>query len=145
VLFIPLFLHASLDHLFSNMISLTGGGAVIEEYYGRKRMLLIYIVSGLFGAMFSLLKDRSVLAVGASGAIMGLFGASLVFLARNRRRFRMRERWRATRIQLPFLLLMVIPSIFYADLLSHLGGFLAGAMLAARIAPLPDRLPPERA
>jgi rhomboid protease GluP len=112
----------------------------VEEYYGRKRMLLLYLIAGIAGALLSLTREKPVLSVGASGAIMGMFGVALVFLLRERNRLRLPERWRASRIQLPFLLLLVIPSLFNADLLSHVGGFLGGAAGALFIKPLPDRI-----
>lgn len=140
VLFIPLFLHANLAHIASNMVALTGGGAVVEEYYGRKRTLILYLIAGIAGALLSLTREKPVLSVGASGAIMGMFGVALVFLLRERRHLRLPERWRASRIQLPFLLLLVIPSLFNADLLSHVGGFLGGAVAAFFIKPLPERI-----
>jgi membrane associated rhomboid family serine protease len=140
VLFIPLFLHANPAHIVSNMIALAGGGTVVEEYYGKKRTLLLYLIAGIAGALLSLTREKPVLSVGASGAIMGMFGVALVFLLRERRHLRLPERWRASRIQLPFLLLLVIPSLFNADLLSHVGGFLGGVVGALIIKPLPDRL-----
>jgi rhomboid protease GluP len=140
VLLIPLFLHASPAHIISNMLALAGGGTVVEEYYGRKRTLLLYFLAGLAGAVLSLTREKPVLSVGASGAIMGLFGVALVFLLRERRHLRLPERWRASRIQLPFLLLLVIPSLFNADLLSHVGGFVGGAIGALFVKPLPDRI-----
>jgi membrane associated rhomboid family serine protease len=140
VLFIPLFLHANAAHIVSNMIALAGGGTVVEEYYGRKRTLLLYLIAGIAGALLSLTREKPVLSVGASGAIMGMFGVALVFLLRERKHLRLPERWRASRIQLPFLLLLVIPSLFNADLLSHVGGFLGGAAGALFIKPLPGRL-----
>ena len=73
-------------------------------------------------------------------SIMGMFGVALVFLLRERRHLRLPERWRASRIQLPFLLLLVIPSLLNADLLSHVGGFLGGVIAALFIKPLPERI-----
>jgi len=140
VLFLPLFLHANLAHITSNMIALAGGGTVVEEFYGRKRTLLLYLIAGIAGALLSLTREKPVLSVGASGAIMGMFGVLLVFLLRERKHLRLPERWRASRIQLPFLLLLVVPSLFNADLLSHVGGFLGGAAGALFVQPLPERL-----
>ena len=141
VLFIPLFLHASPMHLLSNMVALTGSGAVVEEFYGRTRLLLLYLGAGTAGALLSYLRDKAVLSVGASGAIFGLYGVAAIFLARYHRRFSARLRWKSARVYLPFLVLIVAPSIWQADLLSHLGGFLGGALLALFVPPLLDRLP----
>lgn len=141
VLFIPLFLHADVGHLTGNMLTFVFAGAVIEEFYGRLRMSAIYVGAGLAGALLSLLRVKDVLSVGASGAILGMYGAGLVFLLRERGHFNASQRYRLKRVQIPFFLLLVIPSILHADFYSHLGGFLGGAALAAILRPLPERLP----
>ena len=141
VLFIPLFLHANFGHLTGNMLTFVFAGAVIEEYWGRLRMLTIYLGSGLTGALLSLAREKDVLSVGASGAILGMYGAGLVFLLRERNHFNESQRYRLKRVQVPFFLLLVVPSILYADFYAHLGGFLGGILLGAVIPPLRDRLP----
>jgi rhomboid protease GluP len=97
-------------------------------------------VAGICGALFSLLRPKEVLSVGASGAIMGLYGVILVFLLRYRARFTRRQRLKTTRIYLPLLGLALLPSIFQADLLSHVGGFLGGTLLALFVPPRRDRM-----
>ena len=141
VLLVPLFLHGGTMHVLANMVALLGSGAVVEEFYGRVRTSAIYFMGGITGAVLSYAKDRPVLAIGASGAIFGLYGAAAVFLIRYHRRFPERLRWKAVRVYLPFLVLIVAPSIWQADLLSHAGGFLGGALAGLLIPPLRDRLP----
>jgi membrane associated rhomboid family serine protease len=139
-LFPPLFLHASAQHLLGNMIGLTAGGAAVEEFYGRRRTLALYLFSGICGALMSLLRPKEVLSVGASGAIMGLYGVILVFLLRYRTRFTERQRMKTTRIYLPLVVLALLPSLFQADLLSHVGGFLGGVLLALFVPPKKERM-----
>ena len=141
ILFVPLFLHATPMHLFANMVALLGSGAVVEEFYGRARLLVLYLGAGIAGALLSYLREKPVLSVGASGAIFGLYGVAAVFLLRYHRRFSKRLRWKTLRVYLPFLVLVVAPAIWQADLLSHLGGFVGGALLAWFVPPLLDRLP----
>jgi membrane associated rhomboid family serine protease len=141
VLLVPLFLHAGSSHLMGNMIGLTAAGAAVEEFYGRARTLALYFFAGLSGAAFSLLRVKPVLSVGASGAIMGLYGVVLVFLLRYRKRFPERERVKTHRVYLPLLVLALLPSLFGADFYSHLGGFLGGIALALVIPPAGDRIP----
>lgn len=148
----PVFLHASAGHLLGNMVGLTAGGAAVEEFYGRLRTLGLYLFAGLGGAALSLLRARvldadgsgapvAVLSVGASGAIMGLYGVILVFLLRYRSRFSARQRMKTTRIYLPLLAIALLPSIFGHDLLSHVGGFLSGVIGALVVPPHPQRVP----
>lgn len=140
-LMIPVFLHATPAHLLGNMITFVAAGAVVEEFYGRKRMILLYLFSGLTSSLLSLARTKDVLSVGASGAIMGMYGVGLVFLLRERRHFSESQRYRLRRVQIPFFFLLVLPSILHADFYAHLGGFLGGALLALFVAPLTDRLP----
>lgn len=140
-LMIPVFLHATPAHLLGNMITFVAAGAVVEEFYGRKRMLLLYLFSGLTGSLLSLARTKDVLSVGASGAIMGMYGVGLVFLLRERRHLSDSQRYRLRRVQIPFFFLLVIPSILHADFYAHLGGFLGGVLLALFVPPLAERLP----
>jgi len=65
-------------HLFSNMIALLIFGTYVELTFSKYEFLLIYIISGLIGNIFSLyLLPLNVISLGASGAIFGLIGATL--------------------------------------------------------------------
>jgi membrane associated rhomboid family serine protease len=150
-LFVPLFLHADAGHLLGNMVGLLAGGAAVEEFYGRGRTLALYLLAGICGATLSLARLRDyfpdggdvsvpVLTVGASGAVMGLYGIIGVFLLRYRRRFSERQRRKTARIYLPLLMIALLPSIFGHDLLSHVGGFLGGIVGALLVRPDPTRM-----
>jgi membrane associated rhomboid family serine protease len=77
------FLHYGLLHLALNMLVLWFIGPALEEYLGRARYLLLYVVAGLAGSAGALLLDPNTLAVGASGAIWGLMGAAVVLELRR--------------------------------------------------------------
>jgi membrane associated rhomboid family serine protease len=72
-------------HLLLNMLSLFFIGRVVEIFYGRWRYLVIYLLSGIFGGIFFYFTSPGGAAVGASGAIFGVFGALGVFYLLNRR------------------------------------------------------------
>lgn len=74
------FVHNSFWHLFFNMYSLVYIGLMIENKLGWKKFLFIYIFSGICGGLTSLLFHEESVMMGASGAIMGLFGAFLALL-----------------------------------------------------------------
>ena len=75
-----MFLHGSLFHLLINMYSLYIIGTQIENYYGKTKYILIYIISGICGGLLSAIGiGESALSVGASGAIFGLLGALAYF------------------------------------------------------------------
>lgn len=72
-------------HLLLNMLSLFFIGRVVEIFYGRWRYLVIYLLSGIIGGVFFYFTSPGGAAVGASGAIFGVFGALGVFYLLNRR------------------------------------------------------------
>lgn len=124
-----LFLHADLRHLGANLISLLPSAAFVEYLYGR-RVLLIYLIGGLAGAAASFwLKGHGPLSIGASGAVYALMGAFGGFVLRHIGRLPRWHRWRARRIYVPGLLVVVLPSVLHADWRAHVGGLVAGLIL----------------
>ncbi len=73
-----MFMHGSIWHLLCNMYSLYVIGCATENYFGKKKFLIIYFVSGIIGSMFSCIFNTS-WSLGASGAIFGLMGALCYF------------------------------------------------------------------
>ncbi len=69
------FLHASLAHLFGNMLVLYIFGRIIEKEFGAK-ILLIYFGSAIISDITSALFGQG--GIGASGAIAGLISVSLL-------------------------------------------------------------------
>jgi len=72
------FLHYGPIHLGFNMLFLYWVGTPVEQYLGRARFLLVYLVSGLAGSAGALVLTPNGVTVGASGAIFGILGAALV-------------------------------------------------------------------
>ena len=73
--------HADLLHLFFNMYALYLAGPIVERWYGSLWFLILYLLCAAAGSVASFVFGGDVPAVGASGAIFGLFG---VLLAANR-------------------------------------------------------------
>lgn len=73
-----MFLHFDLGHIFWNMLYLYWFGRILQELIGNRKILAIYVLSGLAGVVaFVLSANLTTLpigdyALGASGAIMGL-------------------------------------------------------------------------
>jgi rhomboid protease GluP len=82
--FTPMLLHGSILHIGFNMYALYIFGIGLERRYGHGRFLLLYILSGFAGAVFSFLFS-SANSIGASGAIFGLISAEGIFLFQNRK------------------------------------------------------------
>ena len=78
-LFSAPFLHVDATHLAMNAVGLFLAGRAIESLIGRAWFGALYAVGALGGSLLSLvLNPASIVSVGASGAIMGLFAAMLV-------------------------------------------------------------------
>ncbi len=84
-LFTPMFLHADIMHLFSNMVALLLFGTTVETvYHSKYQYIVIYFVSGLIGNLFSLLLlPLDSISLGASGAIFGLVGAAFISITKE--------------------------------------------------------------
>jgi membrane associated rhomboid family serine protease len=125
-LFTSMFLHAGILHVGFNAYALFLIGGMIEATYGRWKMVLIYFVTGfLAGAASYAFGPVTGLAVGASGAIFGIFGA---FVAYNFRRRHLplasaNLRWALMLIALNAFLALGFSAI---DWRAHLGGLVAG-------------------
>ena len=65
------FLHAGFWHLLMNMIGLYFFGPRLEARIGSRHFLLLYLLSGVGGAVLSILTPRAFI-VGASGAVFGV-------------------------------------------------------------------------
>src|SRR3989440_10611415 len=77
-LFTSAFLHYGPIPLGFNMFFLYWIGTPVEQYLGRGRFLLVYLVSGLAGSAGALVLSPNAVTVGAPGAIFGVLGAPLV-------------------------------------------------------------------
>jgi membrane associated rhomboid family serine protease len=69
-----MFAHGGFFHLLFNMFALWMFGTMLERVWGPKRFLIFYLACGLAAGAAHLFLEFSP-AVGASGAIMGLFAA----------------------------------------------------------------------
>ena len=67
-----MFIHAGISHLFFNMLGLYFFGSRLEMRLGGQRFLSLYFISGLMGAIASLIFTPHAAVVGASGAIFGV-------------------------------------------------------------------------
>lgn len=73
------FIHVDFIHLFVNCYSLYVIGPQIENFFGKWKYLIIYLVSSISGNLLSIMFNGNVASIGASGAIFGLLGALLYF------------------------------------------------------------------
>jgi membrane associated rhomboid family serine protease len=84
--FTSLFLHANIAHLLGNVLFLWVFGESLERRLGGLQFLFFYLACGLGAAfLYSLAAvDKTIPAIGASGAIAGILGGYLVFFPKNK-------------------------------------------------------------
>lgn len=121
-----MFLHGSVLHLFVNMYSLWIIGNQLENFLGKNKYLVIYLISGLSGSLMSVSLTGS-LSLGASGAIFGLLG-SLLYFGYN---YRLYLGSVLVRQLIPIIILnlsigFLIPGI---DNAAHVGGLVGGLFI----------------
>lgn len=145
--FTSMFMHAGLAHIGGNMLYLWIFGDNVEDAMGRGRYLLFYLVGGSVASAAHVVTNpgSQIPTVGASGAIAAVLGAYLVLYPRSRV---------VTLIFLGyFIRLAMVPAVIvlglwfvlqlFQGMLSlgaadvggvafwaHIGGFLAGLVLA---------------
>ena len=116
------FLHASLLHIGFNMWVLYDVGPMVESYFGGAKYLTLYLLTGIAGYIAS--SAYGYVSLGASGAILGLFGVLIAYGLRRGydqlRNFILR--W----VMYIFILAFFIPGV---DNAAHLGGLVCGFLL----------------
>jgi len=121
------FLHGGIMHLFFNMSALNIIGKEVEEVYGTKKYILIYVFSLLGASVFSYLFSKGI-SVGASGAIFGLLGAMLIFGFKNKKKIgKLYIKNIIETILLNILIGITIPNI---DNFAHMGGLVLGLIIS---------------
>ena len=128
------FLHAGFVHFVVNMVTLASLGPAVQDRGGTLRYAFIYVVSILGGALaYGVLAPGAAPMVGASGGLFGLAGALLAWDTAERRALRLSLRPILRVVIFLVLMNLVLWWAMSGQLAwqAHLGGFLAGAALAA--------------
>ncbi|KAJ9548806.1 hypothetical protein OSB04_021349 [Centaurea solstitialis] len=123
-----MWLHAGVFHILANMISLVFVGYSLEQEFGFLRIGLLYVLSGIGGSIVSSLFVRTIISVGASGALFGLLGGMLSELLINWTIYANKIAALSTLI-LVVLINMAVGILPHVDNFAHLGGFFSGFFL----------------
>ncbi len=127
-LFTVVLLHGSLTHILFNMWAVWALGPQIERGVGTWPFVSLYLASAAVGGAVFFYIGGNGAAVGASGAIFGLFGIWLSWALHRRNTMQ----GRALLGQLGFLLLInaALPFIFRGIAWeAHLGGLITGFLI----------------
>ena len=130
------FVHAGATHLLLNALSLWLLGVLLEARVGAARLLAVYLASGVAGSLATLWYHRGgINSVGASGAIFGLYGLLLALLLSQQLVLDKFDR----RAMLGLVVYLVLSNLIAGlsgnvDNAAHLGGLLAGGLVAGPLA-----------
>jgi len=128
--------HGDPIHLLLNMYALWIAGPIVERWYGRVRFLVFYVAFAAAASTASFVFGGDIPAVGASGAIFGLFG---MLLSAGRLHHPVDRQSRALVGQIGTLIVINLAFGFafagVIDNFAHLGGLVAGLWLGALIVP----------
>ncbi|HKR67336.1 MAG TPA: rhomboid family intramembrane serine protease [Streptosporangiaceae bacterium] len=122
----PLTTGFGIFHIAFNMWALYVVGPSLEQMLGRVRFLAVYLVSALGGSVlyYLITPPNSGPAIGASGAIFGLFGAWFILA----RRLHLDARMVVVLIAINLVISFTVSGIAWQD---HVGGLIAGSALTA--------------
>ena len=126
--FTSMFLHApTILHVLFNMLTLWVVGPYLERMLGHLSFAVMYVVSGLGGAVGIFVWSRvtgewATASYGASGAIFGLFGAVLIAHRAMGEDVRSIVIWIAINLAVP----LVVSGVAWQ---AHVGGLVAGGVL----------------
>lgn len=131
-IFTSMFLHFGIEHLINNMLVLFVLGSRLERVIGSLRFAVIYFLGGIAGNVVSLLYDlkqgEAAVSVGASGAVFAVMGGMILVVLCNKGRLE--------DLSMRQILILAVFSLYFGftssgvDNAAHLGGFLAGFILA---------------
>ncbi|CAM2188450.1 rhomboid protease GluP [Paraburkholderia sacchari] len=139
------FVHQSLEHVALNMLILGFAGAVVERQYGNARFAALYVFAAITGNLASLCSHYWLCNVGASGAIVGVIGALLAYVARFQSTMGPMERSRYFNICAWIAIYCLYAGFTHSrvDAANHLGGLLGGFILGWILGLPPSETDPQ--
>jgi rhomboid protease GluP len=125
-----MFLHFGLLHIGFNMYVLWQLGRLVERLVGNWGLLILYMATGIAASIASLAWNPAVVSAGASGAVFGVCGALLGFIALRRDTIPRVVLMDLKSSLITFVVYnvafgVVVPAI---DMAAHLGGLVYGVL-----------------
>jgi rhomboid protease GluP len=127
----PIFLHSdqTILHIGFNMYALFYIGPTLERFYGRRRYLGLFILSGFAGNVISFMFSQYQ-SLGSSTAIFGLLGAEGVLIYQNREIFGSIARRALSQVVIVAVANLIIGLTPGIDNWGHIGGLIGGTLFA---------------
>lgn len=136
-LFTSSFLHVDIKHILFNMLCLWSLGCFLEKLIGHGKLFCVYFLTAVIGSLMSSVFHFEDVCAGASGAVFGLFGAEVVYLALLDKELNLDSKnlLGYMRNGLAFLVINFIYSLRpEVDLSGHIGGLLGGLIVGGILA-----------
>jgi rhomboid protease GluP len=135
-----MFMHVGWMHLLWNTYASVGWCTVVEKVLGKPRFLAVYLLSGVGGACASAFFHR-ITSAGASGAMFGIIGATLVLRYRVLGDIREFVRDRFVRSNVMNMAIWTAIGIYAINMdnFAHGGGLVVGALTAFAATAVPAR------
>ena len=131
--FTTLIIHDSWMHLLINSVMMMIMGIFFERQFGAKRTLIFFLLCGMAGNLTYFILDPTLKApvIGASGAISGLFGATMMIITTSGMAGPEAQKRGPVSFILIWICIIVVLGMISADTAwqAHLGGFLGGVGL----------------
>ena len=130
-LFTAGFLHANIFHIGMNMWCLWSLGRLSERLFGKWQTFMIYMLTGVGGALLSIAYRPEHAELGASGAVFGIVGAVMAGVRFGDLNISHGEKRAIFSSALSFAVLNFIlgATLANVDNMCHLGGFVTGLIV----------------
>ncbi|HEX3130983.1 MAG TPA: rhomboid family intramembrane serine protease [Thermoanaerobaculia bacterium] len=136
-------LHVNYLHIWMNGLALLSTGRLVEAHSRREYLPLAFFLSALVGSLASVVFYPATTSVGASGGIMGVIGFILV-LSYQRRETLPPGFSRSILVSIAATAVMGLVAYSVIDNAAHLGGLVAGVLLALIVDLRPANSPASR-
>lgn len=127
----PIFLHIGLAHLIFNLVIVYYLGSQLEMLFGHGKYLILYLLSGIMGNIFSFAFNESISA-GASTSIFGLFISMIALNKIYPNSFQLEAMARQYGLLIAINILFGILSTG-VDNMGHIGGLVGGYLVTHMI------------
>ncbi len=123
-----IFVHVDISHIALNMLFLIIFGLRAEELFTTEEYFFVYMFSGLSGSLLTLfLMAPNTVSAGASGAIFGMYGASIIYMRKTFGQSIMGALLYA-------FLLLILSTGAGVNIVAHFGGLAAGLIIGYALA-----------
>jgi rhomboid protease GluP len=123
-----IFVHVDISHIALNMLFLVIFGLRAEELFTTEEYFAVYMLSGLSGNLLTLfLMAPNTLSAGASGAIFGMYGASIIYARKTFGQSIIGALMYA-------FLLLILSTGAGVNIVAHFGGLAAGLIIGYALA-----------